>query len=567
MPDVAAIEKEFDYVVPASWDDGRSDRLVVGSMVRVPLAGRRVAGWITAVDVDPEPGVKLAELSKLSGIGPDADMLALAEWAAWRWAGRRVALLRAASPERMVAAAAIAPRAAPVPDGPRDVFDEAFDLGVATVRVAPSDDGIAVALAACRRGAALIVVADAGRARRLAVALRRAGQRVALGGDDWAIAAGGATVVGSRSAVWLPMPDLRAVVVIDEHDSRLKEERTPAWNARDVAIERARRSQAPVVLVSPVPSLEALTSGRLLRQPRSTERDGWPMIDVHDRRDDDPVRAGLFGERLGPLLAGRDRIVCVLNRKGRARLLACSACGELARSEDGATTMVLVEDHLQTPDGLERRPVVCAHCGSTTLKNLRLGVERAREELAALVGEAVDEVTATTTEAPSSRVIIGTEAVLHRVDRADIVVFLDFDHELLSTRQRAAEQALGLVAHGARLTGGRGDGGRIVIQTRQPDHEVINAAVLGDPSIVAIAERDRRRALSLPPYGAQVSVSGAGGAEFIAALPSSDSFDVRGPIDGQWLLRGEALEPILDVLANTTRPAARVRIEVDPLRV
>jgi len=146
-------------------------------------------------------------------------------------------------------------------------------------------------------------------------------------------------------------------------------------------------------------------------------------------------------------------------------------------------------------------------------------------------------------------------------------VFLDFDHELLSTRQRAAEQALGLVAHGARLTGGRGDGGRIVIQTRQPDHEVINAAVLGDPSIVAIAERDRRRALSLPPYGAQVSVSGAGGAEFIAALPSSDSFAVRGPIDGQWLLRGEALEPILDVLANTTRPATRVRIEVDPLRV
>ena len=106
LPDVVGIDREFDYVVPPAWDDaGRAERVEVGAMVRVQLSGRRVAGWITAVDVEPDPGVRLAPLAKLSGMGPSADVLDLAGWAAWRWAGRRVPFLRAASPERMVAAA------------------------------------------------------------------------------------------------------------------------------------------------------------------------------------------------------------------------------------------------------------------------------------------------------------------------------------------------------------------------------------------------------------------------------------------------------------------------------
>lgn len=568
LPDVVGIDREFDYVVPESWEaDGRSGRVTVGSMVRAPLGGRRVAGWVTAVDVEPEGGVRLVELAKLSGVGPAEELLQLAGWAAWRWAGRRVSFLRAASPGRMVAGSAVPSRRDPVPAGPRDVFDDAFEHGVATVRVAPDDDGLSVALAACRRGDALIVAADASRARHLAVALRRAGVSVALAPEEWARAAGGATVVGTRSAAWMPMPHLAAVVVIDEHDERLKEERTPAWNARDVAVERARRRDVPVVLTSAIPSLEALRAGPLLRRDRSVERDDWPIVDVVDRRDEDPVKAGIFAERLRGRIDGDRRVVCVLNRTGRARLLACSACGELVRTDDGASVMRLESDELVSPDGSERRPVICAHCGSTALKMLRLGVERAREELEALLGESVDEVTAQSEHRPEARVVIGTEAALHRVDHADVVVFLDLDQELLVVRQRAAEQAMALVAQAARLVRGRRDGGRIVVQTRLPDHEVIEAATKGDPSIVAIAERDRRRPLRLPPYGAQVSVSGAGAAELIERFGPVDGVQARGPIDGRWLLRADQLDPILDRLAAIPRPAARVRVEVDPLRV
>ena len=568
LPDVVGIDRAFDYVVPTSWEaDGRAERVVVGSMVRIPLAGRRVDGWVTAVEVEPESGVRLVELVKLRGMGPSPELLDLAGWAAWRWAGRRVAFLRAASPERMVAAAAKRRPRDPVPAGPRDVFDDAFDHGVATVRVAPDDDGLGVALAACRRGDALILTADTARARHLAVALRRAGISVALAPDEWAAAAGGATVVGTRSAAWMPMPDLAAVVVIDEHDERFKEERTPAWHAREVALERARRAGVPAVMTSAVPSLEALRAGPLLRRDRSIERDDWPIVDVLDRRDEDPTKSGPFAADLRRHIDGDRRVVCVLNRTGRARLLACAACGELARSDDGGQIMRLVDDELVSADGSERRPVVCTGCGSTTLKMLRMGVERAREELEAFLGEPVDEITAASEQRPQRRVAIGTEAVLHRIDRADVVVFLDFDQELLAVRQRAAEQAMAMISQAARLVGGRGSGGRVVVQTRQPEHEVILAAGRGDPSLVAVAERDRRRPLRLPPYGAQVSISGEGAAALIDSFGTVEGVQVRGPLDDRWLLRAESHAPILDRLAEIERPAARVRIDVDPLRV
>ena len=568
LPDVVGIDRAFDYVVPTSWEaDGRAERVVVGSMVRIPLAGRRVDGWVTAIEVEPEPGVRLVELVKLRGMGPSPELLDLAGWAAWRWAGRRVAFLRAASPERMVAAAAKRRPRDPVPAGPRDVFDDAFDHGVATVRVAPDDDGLGVALAACRRGDALILTADTARARHLAVALRRAGVSVALAPDEWAAAAGGATVVGTRSAAWMPMPDLAAVVVIDEHDERFKEERTPAWHAREVALERARRAGVPAVMTSAVPSLEALRAGPLLRRDRSIERDDWPIVDVLDRRDEDPTKSGPFAADLRRHIDGDRRVVCVLNRTGRARLLACAACGELVRSDDGGQIMRLVDDELVSADGSERRPVVCTGCGSTTLKTLRMGVERAREELEAFLGEPVDEITAASEQRPQRRVAIGTEAVLHRIDRADVVVFLDFDQELLAVRQRAAEQAMAMISQAARLVGGRGSGGRVVVQTRQPEHEVILAAGRGDPSLVAVAERDRRRPLRLPPYGAQVSISGEGAAALIDSFGTVEGVQVRGPLDDRWLLRAESHAPILDRLAEIERPAARVRIDVDPLRV
>ena len=594
QPDVVGLNKALYYVVPDAWlADGRAGRLAVGSIVRITLRGSPARGWVTGVDVDPPPDVELQPLVRLTGMGPPADVVSLADWAEWRWAGRAVHLLRTASPPSVVThpagtrtvADVDAPSQEPhglgggcqvrsrqvAGDGSLQWYDGLFDRSgsVTTLRCPPVETGTGVARAAARRGDSLIVVPTPADARRIAADLGSRGVRVALGRDDWAIAAAGATVVGTRTAAWLPMPRLAAVAVFDEHSRRLQSERVPTWHARDVALERARRAGVPSVLVSPVPTLEALEAGELKTVGRTAERDGWPAVDVLDRRLDDPVRGGLFAEGLRDCLAAADgRMAVVLNRKGRARLLACKACGELARSSDDRVPMRLVDDELVAADGSERRPVVCARCGSTVLRNLRMGVTRAREELAALASEPVGELTADSGPLGDERIVVGTEAVLWRLASAAAVMFLDFDQELLAPRQRASEQALTLLARGARLTGGRSGGGRLVVQTRQPDHPVVRAAVLADPSIAAAAERERRRTLGLPPYSAQAKVSGPGAGAFIEALQEAGDtgVSVRGPREGQYLLRAPTHKPLLDLLARTPRPSERLRVEVDPLR-
>ena len=605
LADVVRLDKTFDYAVPDAWHaDGRAERLQIGTIVRIVLGGRRLRGWVTEVGVEPPPGVELQPLAKLTGMGPPTDVMSLAGWAAWRWAGSTVHLLRAASPPRVVTRPAGARtvaagggssqlggpaggggssqlggpaggrsrQVAVAGDGSLKGCDGLFDRpgSVTVLRCPPGDSGAPIAQAAARRGDSLIVVPTPADARRIAADLRSRGVRVALGFDDWAVAAAGATVVGTRTAVWLPMPRLAAVVLLDEHSESLRSEQAPTWHAREVALERARRVGAPAVLVSPVPTLEALEAGELWTVDRSAERDGWPVVEVLDRRREDPVRGGLFAEGLRDrLLAAGGRVAVVLNRKGRGRLLVCKACGELARTSDGRVAMRLADEELVAADGSERRPVVCAECGSTVLRNLRIGVTRAREELDALVGEPVGEVTSEAGALGPERVVIGTEAVLWRLPSATTVVFLDFDQELLAPRQRASEQALALLARGARLTGGRRDGGRLVVQTRQPDHPVVQAGVRADPSIVSAVERDSRIDLGLPPYGAQAKVSGPGAGAFIDGLrgATGTAVTIRGPRDGGFLLRAPSHKPLLDLLARTPRPAERLRVEVDPLRV
>jgi primosomal protein N' (replication factor Y) len=201
-----------------------------------------------------------------------------------------------------------------------------------------------------------------------------------------------------------------------------------------------------------------------------------------------------------------------------------------------------------------------------------MGVSRAREELEALLGEPVVEVTGADAgrELSAGSIYVGTEAVLHQVERASLVAFLDFDQELLAPRYRAAEEALALVVRAGRLVGGRRGSGRVLVQTRAPEHPVIRAALHADPDRLATAEQEQRRALRWPPYSAMAEVSGAGAATYIERLGNPLGVEVRGPLDGRWLLRSPDHQTLCDALAAVERPpssAGRLRVAVDPLRV
>jgi primosomal protein N' (replication factor Y) len=566
---------------------------------------------------------------------------------------------------------------------------EAAAHAVATVRWPPAaDPGDLLAGLVAGDGSTILVVPE-GRLGGLAARLRAASATVVPWLTEgrprdraraWERARRGQCVVlGGRSAGLAPVPDLAAVVVVDDGSEALKEERSPTWHARDLAAERVRRRGARLTVISPVPPLEA--PGPLLVPSRTEERAGWPIIEVIDRRRE-PPGLGLFSERAVAALraavaappitnperdthrnggqsartppggaqrsvvpagesgaggaersvapagqsgaGGADRAagesgsggaaagvraICVLNRKGRARLLACGACGELARCE---RCEAAVAEGDSGADGVSllacatcgaTRPRVCVRCDSTKLKVLRSGVTRLREDLAALLpGVGVAMVDAATGELPAEPVLIGTEAVLHRVaphlagGSTAVVVFLDFDAELLAPRFRAAEQALWLVVRAARLVGPRAAGGRILVQTRLPRHEALEAAVRADPGVLADAERPRRKLLDLPPYAALarltgdppalaaaaaalraaapaigVSGSGAGASGRTGASPGGGGAGTGArPSGDAVLVRASTAEALADALAHALaagRPAGKIRAEVDPLRV
>jgi len=348
--------------------------------------------------------------------------------------------------------------------------------------------------------------------------------------------------------------------------------------------------------VSPCPTLELLNAGRLTTLSRSAEREGWPAVEIVDRRGDDP-RSGLYSDRVVSLVRwaaeerGR-RVLCVLNRTGRVSLLACHSCREIARCEHCNGALQLIED-----GGVRRlwcgrcggeRPVVCSRCGAGRMRALRIGVSRAREELEALARVAVTEVwgadrshrAGEAGEVPrelSAPVVVGTEAVLHRARTADAVAFLDFDSELLAPRMRAAEEALALLVRASRLVSGSAAWnappgrapGRVLVQTRLPGHEVLAAAVSADPGRLWEVERPLRRELGLPPFGALAVLSGPGADAYGSALrdAATPNVEVTGPVDGRWSVRADGHAQLCALLAEVSRPPGRLRVEVDPVRV
>lgn len=570
-PDEPAIDKTFDYLVPPTL----SEQIRIGTMVRIALHGRRVSGWVVEDHVNPPEGVALQSLAKVSGWGPPEELFDLADWASWRWAGRPASVLRTASPPSVVrglprAPGRISPPVVVASDEVHELAREALTHSVTTLRLAPAIDPYPLLVAAAALGPILVAAPVASMARHLGLRLRRAGLPVALLPDDWSLArAGWAHVFGSRSAAFAPIAKPSAIVVLDEHDESLQQEQAPTWNARDVLIERARRAEIPCVLVSPVPSLEALDVGVLLTQSRSAERSGWPVVDVVDRRND-PPGSGLFSDRLVDAMRGDGRVVCVLNRKGRSRLSSCATCGEVASCERCESAVVQQDDgSLLCLRCASVRPMLCVKCGGTKMKNLRAGVNRVREELEALLREPVAELTSergTDAGGTGTRVVVGTEAALHRIHSADVVAFLDFDQELLAPRYRAAEEAMALIVRAARLVGGREQGGRVVVQTRIPHHEVVQGALLADPARVASAERTRRELLGYPPTTAMALVSGTSAARWTEDFMPPIGVDVLGPSEGRWIVRAPDHETLCNALAGAPRPPGRLRIEVDPLR-
>ena len=243
--------------------------------MRVDLHGRRVGGWVVALgggQPTRSTSERLKPILKVTGAGPSAEIIELAEWASVRWAANRIRpFLVTASPMRAIAGTPA--RVASVDAGPRsdlagdDGHARASDGGV--LRLPPRADVMPTVLSAVAfaRRRHRIGARDRSRSEPGRAAGHPAGARRSHGGDGAERLGGGAgwrrrgDRIGARRP-GRPVRGLAAAVVLDEHDEALQEERSPTWHARDVLAERCRRAGVPLVLVSPVPTLTAVVDVR-----------------------------------------------------------------------------------------------------------------------------------------------------------------------------------------------------------------------------------------------------------------------------------------------------------------
>lgn len=568
VPDVTGIDRTFDYFVP----EEMKSSVDIGSRVRVNLNGRRVGGWVVATEPSSQSNEsELKPILKCSGIGPDETIVSLSRWAAHRWCvGKLRPFLVTASPHTNVSRVAPSRRTKVVASPISPAASELLREGGGVLRLPPTHDQLPAVLSAAHMGPTLVVCATVDASRVMAARLKRAGISVALMPQDWSSARGGVdVVVGARSAAFAPCPDLAAAVVLDEHEESLQEERMPTWHARDVLAERCRQSGASLLLISASPSVVGSHSRRVLAPPPERERAGWPSVEVIDRSAEPVWNRSLVSADLIEILRNRSlRVVCIANTKGLARLLGCRSCGVLVRCEVCSSTLVELEDgRLECPVCHVSRPSICAVCSSTAISRLRPGVTRLREELEKAANRPVAKIESgdIVVDEASHDVYIGTSATLHQIHRADVVVFLDFDRELLAPRFQAHEQAMALLIRASRLVGPRSRKGRILIQTSFPDHDVVRAAVQGNAAILTDAETERRRAVGLPPFSALAVVEGEGTDRCVESLAGALDLAISRH-RGRALIRAVDHRRLSDAWASL--PAAirsTVRIEVDPL--
>jgi len=360
-------------------------------------------------------------------------------------------------------------------------------------------------------------------------------------------------IVGARSAVFAPIPDLGLIVVDEEHDPSYKQEEGLRYNGRDIAVVRGKLLDCPVILGSATPALESYENCRqnryrLLEITQRVEQRSLPKIEAIDLRvqvqtakwplgsrgsaatDGKNSDRQLFSDTFVHALtenfrAGRQTLV-FLNRRGFANFLQCTSCGHVWRCPYCSVTLTLhlKQKRLSCHHCDYRRPTteICPECKNATLAGIGSGTERIEQALRQLVPQArVARMDRDTTARRGSHealirqwekgeidILVGTQMITkgHDVSGVTLVGALLADLSLNLPDFRAAERTFQLLSQVAGRSGRGDDPGRVIIQTYAPDHYAIHFLVAHDYKGFFEAESEFRRALNYPPFSRLVSL-------------------------------------------------------------
>jgi len=428
-------------------------------------------------------------------------------------------------------------------------------------------------------------------------------------------------VIGTRSSVFVPLPDLRLILVDEEHDLSFKQQDGFRYSARDVAVVRAQRCACPVVLGSATPSLESLNnalSGRYshLRLPERAGGATPPKVDLLDIRSAQ-LEAGVspvLKRMLEAELSVGNQVLLFLNRRGYAPILTCHDCGWLAQCQrcDARMTIHLSDNLLSCHHcGSQSRVYSrCPECGGDELRALGQGTERLEEMLRKRypdVGLVRIDRDATRRRGSLERLLseikegrhlllLGTQMLAkgHHFPAVTLVGILDLDQALFGADFRAAERMAQLIVQVAGRAGRADKPGRVLIQTRHPDHPLLHTLLRSGYAEFATETLRERRLASMPPYSFQALLRAeahhkTAAVEFLeqsAGLGESLGFDgleLLGPVSApmerragryrfQLLLQSNRRSALQEFLAEwvpliaVIKSARRVRwsLDVDP---
>ncbi len=344
-------------------------------------------------------------------------------------------------------------------------------------------------------------------------------------------------VVGTRSAVFAPVADLALIVVDEEHDHSYKQEEMPRYHARDVAVMRAKMSNAAVVLGSATPSLETYynaTQGkyRLLELPERIEKRPLPKVEILDMREEfhrsrkDEVLSVKLVAEIGERLARNQQVMVLLNRRGYSAFVLCRECGESVQCKNCAISMTYHkrEHRLQCHycGYMRPAPKTCPKCGSEFVQYLGTGSEKLEHILHGLFPQAriarLDRDTVhgrddfermlTAMHVGEIDLLVGTQMIAkgHDVANVTLVGVVGSEAALSFPDFRAAERTFQLLTQVAGRAG-RGDSpGKVVLQTFFPDHYAIQFAAAHDYHGFYGKEIRFRSWMHYPPFNAVSNV-------------------------------------------------------------
>ncbi|HWF53779.1 MAG TPA: primosomal protein N' [Solirubrobacteraceae bacterium] len=345
--------------------------------------------------------------------------------------------------------------------------------------------------------------------------------------DEWRRLAGGEALVcvGPRSAVFAPLREIGLIIVDEEHESSYKHEGDPRYDARAVAEHRAAAHGAVLLHGSATPRPESASSLERLRLHRRVDGRPLPPVRILDMRGQHHPLHPVTRAALSDLKRDGGKAIVLLNRRGWSNFLSCRSCGRVWMCPNCEVALVL---HRQGAfvachhcGHRERVPERCGACGSVSVARHGAGTERIESELAQALGDRSFPVLRLDADAPgagrggvlrrfqeaSSAVLVGTQMVAKGHDFPDVAlgIVLDADQTLRFPDFRAEERTFALITQLAGRAG-RGNAGRVLVQTLAPEARAIQLAARHDSDGFLAGELERRRLLGYPPFRTLVRI-------------------------------------------------------------